>query len=102
LKLTLSQMRIVVERRYELDEPVVVEVPMTKYLATEFITVTRTYEYGEIEQEFLIRGKELRKDGKPKAGLASDITLYAPSGRFADLLPDPRAAFIEALNDAID
>lgn len=102
MKLTLSEVRVVVERRYALDETVVVETPGANYEATDFVTITRTYEYGEIEQEFRIRGKELRKDGKPKAGLAADITLYAPTGRFAEMLPDPRAVFIEALNDATD
>ncbi len=103
MKLTLSAVNINVERRYDLDESVLVEKPGAKYLADQFVTITRTYEYGEIEQEYRIRGQLLKQDGTPdKREPVKDITLYAPNGRFADMLPDPRAAFIEALNDAVD
>jgi len=99
VKLTLSGIQAKIERHYTLDEPVVVEVPGARYQATKFITLSRTYEYGEVEQEFMIFGQLLKLDGTPdKREQPKYISLYAP---FVETLPDPRAVFIDALNDAI-
>jgi hypothetical protein len=103
MKLTLSTVHINVERRYALDEPVEIDVPGARYRATQFVTVTRTYEYGEIEQEFLVHAQLLKKDGTPdKREPKRDITLRAPTGQFHAILPDPRTPFIDALNDAVE
>lgn len=103
MKLTLSEVRVVVERRYTLDEPVVVDTRGASYRATEFVTITRAYEYGEIEREHLIRAQVLKQDGTPNMReQVRDIAIYAPTGEFAELTPNPLADFIKALNDAAD
>lgn len=103
MKLTLSTISSVIERRYKLDEPVVVTIAGADYRVHQFVTITRTYEYGETEHEYLVRGRVLKKDGTPdQREEARDHHLRAPAGEFAELLPDPRKPFIDALWAAID
>lgn len=103
MKLTLSEIVVRVERRFKLDEPVVVENRGERYEVEEFIVVERTYEYGDTERDYFIRGPVLRADGKPNVNRnVKDVSLAAPTGEFADLMPDPRQPFIDALNAAVD
>jgi hypothetical protein len=99
MKLALSEMSVVTERRYSLDERV--EVGLSgdrRCLAYEFITISRTYGYGQSEEQYAVRGHILKQDGTPdKREEVRDFPLSAPSGPHADLLPDPRKPFIDAL-----
>lgn len=100
MKLTLSELKVSTSRYFSLEEPVAVEAGGDKYLATMFVAISHTYEYGATENEYQIRGQLLKTDGTPDERKGPEwVRLFGPTH---ELLPDPRQPFLEALANAMD
>lgn len=93
MKLTLSEVNVTTEQRYQLGEAVAVQFPTgpdrlagTRFLVADFIVITEVRMGGGAKTRYRFYGKGLRRDGKPKAEMNHHVDIDGSLNGSYDLL----------------